>query len=337
MKLATLSNGKPDGQLFVVSSDLKRCVSAGRIASNLQAALDDWQVAQPELEALSTALNAGDISGQKFEQEAALAPLPRAYQWIDGGGYLGHIERVRALSGGEAPEGEQRVLLHQGASDQMRGACENIIVPMADLSIDLGAEIAVICGPVSMGSDAATAAESIRLVTLCNNITLRRLVAADLEEGFGFFHSKPTTSFAPIVATPDELAGTWQGTRLSARVDIAVNDLALGRLQAGEGMHFDFAHIIAEACRTRNLGAGTIVGSGTIANKHEKPLPLGRDDVGFGCIAEARTLEKALDDVAKTPFLRPGDKVQLAALDADGGALFGTIRQQVKLSGTGPN
>lgn len=332
MKLATLSNGRPDGQLFVVSKDLQRCVSAGKIASNLQAALDDWEAAQPELEKLSKALNAGDIGGQKFEQAAALAPLPRAYQWIDGAGYLGHLERVRSLSGDNAPASQPRVLLHQGASDQMLGASEQIIVPEADLSIDLGAEIAVICGPVGMGSDVVAAASAIRLVTLCNNITLRRLVASDLEEGFGFFHSKPITSFAPVVATPDELGDAWQGTRLSARIEIMVNDMALGRLQAGEGMHFDFAHIIAEASRTRNLGAGTIIGSGTIAIAHNKPLPLGRSDVGFGCIAEARTVEKAIDGAAKTPFLKPDDEVRLTALNANGDTIFGSIQQQTKLS-----
>lgn len=332
MKLATLRNGRPDGQLFVVSSDNTRCVSAGRIAPSLQAALDDWDTALPQLENLSQSLNNHEIAGQAFEQSAALAPLPRAYQWIDGAGYLGHMERVRTLSGSSetAVSGDQPSL-HQGASDCLGAPTDPIIVPKADLAIDFEAEIAVITGPVPMGANSAEAARAIRLVTLCNDVALRRLVASDLREGFGFFHSKPVTAFAPIVATPDELGDMWSGNRLNARVDVTVNDQPYGRLQAGVGMNFDFAQIIAAACTTRRLGCGTIIGSGAIANAHDNVLPMGRDDLGFGCIAEARTLEKSKSGTAKTPYLQPGDEVSMIAYDNNNTSIFGTIRQKVEL------
>lgn len=332
MKLASLRNGRPDGQLVVVSRDLQRYVSAGKIAPNLQSALDEWARAAPQLEALSQQLNDGEIVGQPFDAELALAPLPRAYQWIDGSGYLGHLERVRSLKGSQDAGLEtKKVLLYQGASDSFSAARDPIVVPQADLAIDYEAEIAVITGPVPMGCSTAEAAGAVRLITLCNDVSLRRLVAEDLQDGFGFFHAKPSTSFAPVVATPDELGDLWYDNKLNATVEVFVNDTPYARLNAGEGVSFDAAEMIAAATRTRDLGTGTIIGLGTIANAHDEILPLKRGDRGFGCIAEARTLEKATSGTASTPFLALGDIVRIVA-HHDGHDLFGAIKQAVEVT-----
>ncbi len=330
MKLASLSNGRPDGHLVVVSKRMEQCVAAGRIAPTLQAALDNWEECAPKLEALGRELDAGRISGQPFVAAAALAPLPRAYQWIDGAGYLAHLERVRSLAGSlDTQLQSERPLLYQGGSDHLSAATAPILVPDDALAVDFEAEIAVICGPVRMGAGRDEAAEAIRLVTLCNDVSLRRLVADDLQNGFGFFHSKPATAFAPVVVTPDELGEMWRDNRLHARLRVEVNGTRYGQLDTGRDVQFDFADLISEAARTRALGAGTIVGSGTVANRHEETLPIKSDGVGFGCIAEARTAEKAKFGKARTPFLKTGDRVRIIAHNEYLEPLFGVIDQQV--------
>ena len=332
MKLATIKNGRPDGQLVVVSSDLEKYVSAGRIASTLQSALDDWDITTPQLEELSEQLNSGDIAGQPFEPEMAMAPLPRAYQWIDGAGYLSHLERVRELKGSKDAELQtKRPLMYQGGSDALSSATDPIRVPSGDLAIDYEAEVAVITGPVPMSATIQEAEKSIRLITICNDVSLRRLVVDDLEKGFGFFHAKPSTSFAPVVVTPDELGEAWQNNRLNMRVQININDKLYGQPNAGIDMHFDFADLIAAAAQTRRLGTGTILGSGTIANNHDQTLPIKKDGIGFGCIAEARTIEKIKFGKAKTRFLADGDRVRIAALDENDKPVFGTISQIVDI------
>lgn len=331
MKLATLRNDRPDGQLVVVSADLKKYVTAGRIASHLQAALDDWDRIAPQLEKLYADLNKGDIAGQDFDPAAALAPLPRAYQWIDGAGYMGHLERVRSLKGSKNEELQaDRPLMYQGGSDSLSAPTDPIVVPDADLALDFEAEVAAILGPVSMGATPQQAAGAIRLLTICNDVSLRRLVVDDLKNGFGFFHAKPSTSFAPVVVTPNEFGPRWRDSRLSVQVRVAVNGTVYGQPDAGKDMHFSFADLIAEAARTRHLGAGTIIGSGTVANTHDEVLPMKRDGIGFGCIAEARTVEKIKLGKARTPFLKPGDRVTLTGL-AKGHDVFGTIDQEVVL------
>jgi fumarylacetoacetate (FAA) hydrolase len=332
MKLATLRNGRPDGQLCVVSADLTRCVSAGRIAPSLQSALDDWNRAAPALEDLSDQLEAGAITGQPFEPDSILAPLPRAYQWIDGSAYMSHLERVRSLKGSRDEELQSiRPLLYQGASDSLSGATAAIIVPEDDLALDFEAEVGVIIGAVPMGATRQQAGAAIRLVTVLNDISLRRLVADDLQNGFGFFHSKPSTSFAPVVATPDSLGSAWRDNRLHLPIRIEVNGALYGQPNAGIGMHFDFADLIVEAARTRNLAAGTIIGGGTVSNPHDQTLPLKSDGIGFACIAEARTAEKAKYGRARTPFLKPGDTIRIGAVGGDGRTVFGDIEQAVQL------
>ena len=330
MNLATLGNGRPDGHLVVVSADRQRYVSAGRIAPTLQAALDDWANAAPALQSLSEQLAAGGIAGQPFDAASALAPLPRAYQWIDGSGYLSHLERVRTLKGSKDAELQSvRPLLYQGGSDSLSAPHAPIVVPEGDFALDFEAEVAVIIGAVPMRATRDQAAAAIRLITVCNDVSLRRLVVDDLQYGFGFFHAKPSTSFAPIVATPDELGNAWRDNRLHMPVRIEVNGLLYGQPNAGVGMHFDFADLIVEASRTRALAAGTIIGGGTVSNPHDESLPIKRDGIGFACIAEARTVEKIKYGRARTPFLQAGDTVRIGALGVDGAPVFGDIFQTV--------
>lgn len=330
MKLATLRSPRPDGQLVVVSSDGSRCTSAGRIAPTMQSALDEWDRTAPALADLASQLDAGAIAGQPFEAVSAHAPLPRAFQWIDGSGYLSHLERVRSLKGSKDAELQSvRPLLYQGASDSLSGPTDDIVVPPEDLALDFEVEVAVIIGPVPMRASREVAAAAIRLVTLCNDVSLRRLVADDLQNGFGFFHAKPSTSFAPLAVSPAVLGNAWRDNRLHLPVRVEVNGTLYGQPDAGVGMHFDFADLIVEAARTRNLAAGTIIGGGTISNPHDETLPLKRDGIGFGCIAEARTAEKARYGRPRTPFLAPGDRVRIAALERDGRSVFGDIDQRV--------
>lgn len=335
MKLATLRNGRPDGQLIVVSKDLQRYVSAGRIAPTLQSAIDDWATNAPQLQALSEQLNSAAIASQPFDPATTAAPLPRAYQWIDAAGYLGHLDRVRSLKGSKDTELQsERPLMYQGGSDSLLSATDNIVVPEGDLALDLEAEVAVITGPVPMGASKQQAAKAILLVTICNDVSLRRLVVDDLQNGFGFFHSKPATAFGPVVVTPDELGDMWRDNRLHATLEVMINDTPIGHLETGRDMHFDFADLIAAATQTRTLGAGTILGSGTVANAHDSALPLKRGDIGFACIAEARTVEKAQSNAAQTPFLKPTDRVRINARDTNAASIFGEIDQRVVTPGT---
>jgi fumarylacetoacetate (FAA) hydrolase len=332
MKLASLRASRPDGQLVVVSADGTRYVAAGRVAATLQAALDDWDHAAPQLAALAAQLEAGAIAGQVFEPGQAHAPLPRAFQWIDGSGYLTHLERVRSLKGSKDEELQSvRPLLYQGASDSLSAPTDPILVPADDLALDFEAEVVVITGPVPMRATREQAAAAIRLVGICNDVSLRRLVVDDLQNGFGFFHAKPSTAFAPFVITPDALGTAWRDSRLHLPVRIEVNGTLYGQPNAGKDMHFSFADLIVEATRTRALAAGTIIGGGTISNPHDETLPIKRDGIGFACIAEARTAEKAKYGRARTPFLAAGDKVSIAAMDEAGKAVFGQIEQSVQI------
>jgi fumarylacetoacetate (FAA) hydrolase len=330
MKLATLSNGRPDGQLVVVSADGARCVTAGRIAPHLQAALDDWATHAPALANLAGQLDRGEITGQLFEASRTLAPLPRAYQWIDGSGYMSHLERVRSLKGSKDAELQTaRPLMYQGASDSLSAPHAPILLPADDLAPDFEAEAAVIIGQVPMGATRDEAAAAIRLVTILNDVSFRRLVVDDLQNGFGFFHAKPSTAFAPLVITPEGLGNFWRDNRLHLPVRIEVNGTLYGQPNAGTDMHFDFADLIVEAARTRNLAAGTIIGGGTVSNRHDESLPLKSNGIGFACIAEARTVEKLKYGRARTPFLAPGDTVRIRAMDADR-SVFGDIVQEVR-------
>lgn len=331
MNLATLNNGRPDGQLVVLSRDRRRYVSAGRIASDLQAALDDWAIAAPALSALAGQLDAGQISGQPFDANRALAPLPRAYQWIDGAAYLNHAERVRTLKGTRDAELANRPVLYQGGSDSLSAPTAPIITPEPDLALDFEAEVAVIIDAVPMRSTREQAAAAIRLVTICNDISMRRLVANDLQNGFGFFHAKPSTAFAPIVTTPAALGSAWRDNRLHLPVRCEVNGTLYGQPNAGSDMYFDFAALIVEAARTRDLAAGTIIGGGTISVPHEESLPIKPNGIGFACIVEARNVEKLKYGRARTPFLQLDDTIRIGAFGSDGQSVFGDIVQTVVL------
>ncbi|QQR41042.1 fumarylacetoacetate hydrolase family protein [Devosia rhizoryzae] len=332
MKLATLRNGRPDGQLVIVSNDLSRFVSAGRIAPTLQAALDGWDALAPGLSALAAQLEAGEIAGQVFEAKLAHAPLPRAFQWIDGSGYMSHLERVRSLKGSKDAELQSvRPLLYQGASDSLSGPTDPLPIYGDDLALDFEAEVAVIIGAVPMRATREQASAAIRLVTLINDVSLRRLVADDLQNGFGFFHSKPSTAFAPVAVTLDSLGERWRDNRLHLPVRVEVNGALYGQPNAGVGVHFDFVDLIVEAARTRNLTAGTIIGGGTISNAHDETLPIKSNGIGFACIAEARTAEKAKFGGARTPFLKAGDEVRIFAVDSGSAPVFGSIAQRVEV------
>ncbi len=323
MKLATLRDGTRDGTLVVVSRDLGHALKADHLAPTLQAALDDWDYLAPQLEQLYNELNARP-GGRAFALEPAqlAAPLPRAYQWADASAYLNHVELVRKARGAPLPpELRKEPLMYQGGSDSMLGAREDIVLASEDWGIDLEAEVAVITGDVPMGVERDKAAQHVRLLVLVNDVSLRNLVPAELAKGFGFFQSKAWTAFSPVAATPDELGDAWDGRRVHRPLLVHVNGAELGHPDAGRDMSFHFGQLIAHAARTRPLGAGTIIGSGTVSNRDRS--------TGCGCLAEKRALETIEHGEPRTPFLRYRDRVRIEMLDAEGRSIFGAIDQQV--------
>jgi len=324
MKLASLKSGR-DGRLVVVDADLKSCVVAAGIAATLQDALDDWGRLAPRLRDLATLLEAHQAKQTTpFEAAACAAPLPRAYQWVDGSAYVNHVELVRKARGAEMPASFwTEPLVYQGGSDDFLGPAEDAPFPSEDFGIDLEAEVAVIVGDVPMGSTAAAVRErgDIRLVMLANDWSLRNLVPAELAKGFGFYQSKPATAFSPVAVTPDELGDDWHDCKLHLPLVTHVNGAHFGAPDAGVDMTFDFAQLIAHCARTRTLRAGTIVGSGTVSNYDRSK--------GSACIAERRMLEQLESGSARTPFLRFGDQVRIEMLDRQGRSLFGAIEQRV--------
>jgi len=316
MKLATLDNGTRDGQLVVVRRDGSHFLPAG---TTLQAALDDWEGILPRLTELAAQVESG---GEALDVGRLLAPLPRAYEWIDGSAYINHIVLVRKARGAEPPETlETDPLVYQGGSGVM-------LPPTADLELvdpawglDFESEICVILGDIPRGTKAADVGRYVRLVMVCNDVTLRNLIPAELKKMFGFFNSKPATAFSPYAITPDELGDAWQGGRLHLRMDTRLNGDVVGAVDAGPEMHFGFFQIIEHLCKTRAFTAGTIVGSGTISNADES--------AGISCLAERRMREIIADGSPTTQFLSAGDVVEIEMLDADGHNLFGTIRNTV--------
>jgi len=324
MKLATLKTGGRDGKLLVVSRDLKHAVAASEVAPSLQTVLDDWHGKAPKLAQLSTALNAGRASDAfEFDPNRCASPLPRAYQWADGSAYVNHVELVRKARGAEMPPSFWTdPLMYQGGSDSFIGPRDPILAESEDWGIDLEAEVAVITDDVPMGVDPAAAAPHIRLIMLVNDVSLRNLVPAELAKGFGFFHSKPATAFSPVAVTPDELGEAWDGTKVHLPIIVYINGGPFGEPDAGIDMTFDFPQLIAHAAKTRSLGTGTIVGSGTISNVDRSR--------GSACIAEKRTLETLAGGKPVTPFLRFGDRVRIEMRDMDGNSIFGAIDQEVQ-------
>jgi fumarylacetoacetate (FAA) hydrolase len=332
MRLASLKSGR-DGRLVVVSSDLARYADATRIAPTLQAALDNWGWCEPPLRALDRSLADGSIRGERFDEAACASPLPRAYQWADGSAYVNHVQLVRRARGAEMPESFWTdPLMYQGGSDGFLGPRDPI--PLADEAwgCDLEGEVAVIVGDVARGASRETALAAIRLVMLANDVSLRNLIPNELAKGFGFFQSKPASSFSPVAATPDALGTAWRDGKLHGALSVDLNGLPFGRADAGVDMTFDFGTLIAHAARTRALCAGTIVGSGTVSNRgHDggPGQPIEAGGVGYSCIAEVRTVETIAFGAPRTPFLKAGDKVRIAMYGPQRRSLFGAIEQTV--------
>jgi fumarylacetoacetate (FAA) hydrolase len=310
------------------------------IAATLQAALDDWPHIAPLLAAAARELDAGGVpdgvDAQSFDAAHALAPLPRAYQWVDGSAYVNHVELVRRARGAVMPEAFWTdPLMYQGASDQMLGARADIVHRDAGFGIDFEAEVAIVTDDVPMGCDASAALEHVRLVMLVNDVSLRNLVPAELAKGFGFLQSKPASAFSPVAVTPDELGDAWRAGKLHRPLVTHLNDTLFGRPDAGVDMTFDFATLIAHAAKTRALASGTIVGSGTVSNREGggPGRPAAEGGVGYSCIAEQRTVETILRGAPVTPFLRDGDRVRIEMTDAAGHSIFGAIDQRVRIAG----
>jgi fumarylacetoacetate (FAA) hydrolase len=326
VKLASLKQSR-DGILVVVSRDLSRYVAVPHIAHTLQTALDDWADAAPRLMRVYDLLNEGPAAGEKpFDPRECAAPLPRAYQWADGSAYVTHVELVRRARGADMPPSFWTdPLMYQGGSDSVLGPCDP--VPVADDSwgIDFEGEVAVITDDVRMATDATHAEKHIKLLMLVNDVSLRNLIPAELAKGFGFFQSKPASSFSPVAVTPDELDQAWSGGKVHLPLRVFLNGDLFGEPNAGEDMTFSFPQLIAHAARTRSLCAGSIIGSGTVSNKDGTR--------GSACIAERRSLETVENGSPKTPFLKFGDRVKIEMLDLDGRSIFGGIDQEVQRYG----
>jgi len=326
VKLASLKRSR-DGILVVVSRDLSRYVAVPHIAHTLQTALDNWADAAPRLMRVYDLLNEGPAAGEKpFDPRECAAPLPRAYQWADGSAYVTHVELVRRARGADMPPSFWTdPLMYQGGSDSFLGPCD--FVPVADDSwgIDFEGEVAVITDDVRMGTDAAHAEKHIKLLMLVNDVSLRNLIPAELAKGFGFFQSKPASSFSPVAVTPDELDRAWSGGKVHLPLRVSLNAERFGEPNAGEDMTFSFPQLVAHAARTRSLCAGSIIGSGTVSNKDGAR--------GSACIAERRSLETIENGSPKTPFLKFGDRVKMEMLDLDGRSIFGAIDQEVQRYG----
>ncbi|KAB7765837.1 fumarylacetoacetate hydrolase family protein [Xanthomonas maliensis] len=324
MKLGSLKEGGRDGCLIVVSRDLRSAVRATGIAPTLQRALEDWSNVAPRLNALSAALNDGSADGVfALDLQALAAPLPRAYEFVDGSAYLPHVERVRRARGADVPESFYTdPLMYQATSAGFYGPRDAIKVVSEDYGIDLEAELLVVTDDVPMGASAAQAAAHIQLIGLVNDVSLRNLIPGELAKGFGFLQSKPRSALSPVFVTPDELGDAWRDSKVHLPLVTHINGAWFGAPEAGEDMQFDFAQLVAHAAKTRPLAAGTLVGSGTIAN-HDTSR-------GASCFAEQRVVETLRDGSPSTPFLSFGDVVRIEMLDAAGASLFGAIEQRVE-------
>jgi fumarylacetoacetate (FAA) hydrolase len=333
MKLASLKHGR-DGRLVVVSRDLTQYADATHIAPTLQAALDGWKRAAPRLESLAGEVELGSVPTERFHEKECDAPLPRAYQWADGSAYVNHVELVRKARKAEMPASFWTdPLMYQGGSDSFLGPRDPIPLDNPDWGCDFEAEVAVITGDVRAGADNEQAQKSIRLVMLANDISLRNLIPDELAKGFGFFQGKPSSSFSPVCVTPDELGEAWDGNRLHRALHVRLNAEEFGKAEAGVDMTFDFPTLIAHAARTRPLGAGTIIGSGTVSNKGPDGGPgktIAEGGVGYSCIAERRVIETLLSGAPETPFLRAGDRVEIEMVDIRAHSIFGRIDQTVE-------
>ena len=324
MKLASLKADSRDGSLIVVDRALERAVSAAALAPSLRAALDDWDAVAPGLKALSDYLEAGDAEGSfALDFTKLTAPLPRAAQFLDAGGYLNHIELARRARGDSLPETlETDPLMYQGASEPLGGPRDAILAADESWGIDFEAESAIITGPVAMGAGAEEAGRAIRLIMLINDVSARRLVPAELAKGFGFIHGKPPTACSAVALTPDELGAEWDGERLHGRIVSTLNGDLIGDPDCGVEMHFSFPQLLAHAARTRALGPGTLLGSGTVSNSDRAR--------GSSCLLERRMIEKVDGLDRRTELMRFGDIIQIDMKDAEGRSVFGAIEQKME-------
>jgi fumarylacetoacetate (FAA) hydrolase len=323
MKLGSLKEGGRDGTLIVVSRDLASAVKASGIAPTLQASLDDWSNAAPRLNALYAQLNDGALAEAFALDMAVLAsPLPRAYEFVDGSAYLPHVERVRKARGADVPASFYTdPLMYQATSAGFLGPRDPVIVPSEDYGIDLEAEVIVVTDDVPMAPSVAQASEHIQLIGLVNDVSLRGLIPGELAKGFGFLQSKPRSALSPVLVTPDELGDAWQDDKLHLPMRTWLNGAWFGEAECGVDMQFSFAQLVAHAAKTRPLTAGTIVGSGTIANQDTSK--------GASCLAEQRVVETLCDGQPSTPFLKFGDHLRIDITDASGDSIFGSIEQQI--------
>ena len=323
MKIATLKDGSRDGQLVVVSRDLASAHFATGASSTLQRVLDDWNFISPQLEDLYATLNGGKARHAfAFDPRACMAPLPRAYQWVDGSAYLNHVELVRKARGADMPASfALDPLMYQGGSDDFLGPCDDAPFASTDWGIDFESEIAVVTGDVASGCSADSALESVRLLMLVNDWSLRNLIPAELAKNFGFLQSKPATAFGPVAVTPDELGAAWQGGRVHLALESRWNGQRVGLCEAGGEMGLHFGELIAHVAKTRRLRAGSIVGSGTVSNKDWSH--------GVSCIAEKRAIETIESGQPRTAFMQFGDTIRIEMLGRDGLSVFGAIDQRV--------
>ena len=323
MKLATYKDGSRDGQLIVVSRDLSTAHYATGIASKLQEVLDDWNFMSPQLQDLYETLNNGKARHAfPFEPAQCMAPLPRAYQWADGSAFINHVELVRAARKSEVPQTFYTdPLMYQGGSDDFVGPRDDVVVASEDFGIDFEAEVAVITADVGMGTSAEQAIDGVRLVMLANDVSLRNLIPAELAKGFGFLQSKPATAFSPVAVTIDELGDAWQGGRLHMTLQSTWNGRKVGMCEAGPEMTFHFGQLIAHICKTRNVRAGSVIGSGTVSNKDWTH--------GYSCIAEKRAIETIEGGAPVTAFMKFGDTIRIEAKGKDGQSVFGAIEQKI--------
>ena len=324
MLLATRKNGTRDGQLILVRRDRAAWADASGIAPHLQAALDDWARVAPRLQALQSDLDGGHVEGQPLHPAELHSPLPRAYEWIDGSAYLNHVRLVRKARNAEPPPTlETDPLVYQGGSGTFLAPTDDLPFLDPSYGLDFEAEVCVVLDDTPLGTKAADALQYVRLVMICNDVSLRGLIPNELKKGFGFFQGKPSSAFAPIALTPDELGDRWREGRLHLPMIVHLNGERVGWCDAGPEMHFSFAQLIEHVTRTRALTAGTILGSGTVSNEDQAH--------GISCLAEARMIEIIRDGEPSTRFMEPGDVVRIEVLDGDT-PLFGAIEQRVVAS-----
>ena len=332
MKLASLKGGR-DGRLVVVSKDLSRCADATAIARTMQAALDDWDAAAPRLKEIADALEAGRGASMPFDPAQCAAPLPRAYQWLDGSAYVNHVALVRKARGAEMPASFWTdPLMYQGISDVLSGPLDPVRLADEAWGIDLEAEVVVVLGDVPMGASREVAAKAIKLIMLVNDVSLRNLTGPELAKGFGFVQSKPSSAFTPVAVTPDELGSAFDGAKVALPLLSFINGEPFGKPVCGNDMTFDFPTLIAHAAKTRALSAGTILGAGTVSNRDADGgpgKPIAEGGLGYSCIAEVRTVETINTGKPVTPFLKFGDRVRIEMLDKAGRSIFGAIDQEV--------